>query len=241
MFTATWALLRFQKLPLSAMGFDQPLLRSRELLGGLVLAASFSVLQHMYLAAAGGFSWQFNADYSLAGFLGGLRYNVNSVLYEEFLFRGWLLFMAVRYLGPARATVLSSVVFGIYHWFSFGVFGHLVPMLFVFVVTGLAGWMYTAAFVKSGSLALPIGLHFGWNYTGLVVFSNGNIGAHLLIPDVPAPGRLGDAASLVYTGISILLPIAALLLLRNKPNQLVEAKSGTQTAAGLRPKAEPTG
>ena len=219
LFIATWAVLRLQKLPLSAMGFNKPLLRVTELMAGILSAALFSIIQHLYLAYASEFGWQINPDYSLETFLEGLRYNINSVLYEEFLFRGWLLFMLIRFIGPVKATMLSSVAFGIYHWFSFGILGQWMPMLMVFIVTGLGGWMFTAAFIKSGSLALPIGLHFGWNYTGMVVFSNGNIGAQMLIPDVLEPLRLSDSASLVYTSITVLLPITLLLIIKGKDNQ----------------------
>jgi hypothetical protein len=54
-------------------------------------------------------------------------------------------------------------------------------MVIVFLMTAIVGLSWAFAFAKTGSLYLPIGLHFGWNYIQTVVFSNGYYGQQILI------------------------------------------------------------
>jgi uncharacterized protein len=117
-------------------------------------------------------SWRMN-DNVTGETLGVIRWNVVSVLTEEFLFRGALLYILIVRLGTQKAILISASAFGIYHWFSFGAFGNIVPMIFIFVATGLMGWAFALAFVKTKSLFLPVGLHLGWNLTFNFVFSKG--------------------------------------------------------------------
>ena len=104
-----------------------------------------------------------------------------SVLFEELIFRGALLYIAIKLIGITKACILSAVCFGIYHWFSYGAFGNPVQMLFIFLMTGFWGYMFAMAFARTRSLYLPIGLHFGWNLVSTVVFSNGPLGNQLIL------------------------------------------------------------
>src|SRR6185436_10184910 len=96
-------------------------------------------------------------------------------------FRGALLYLAIRLLGPHRGCLLSSIVFGIYHWFSYGVFGNAGQMFYVFLLTGLAGVMFSYAFAFTRGMYLPVGLHLGWNLMAVVVFSQGPLGDQMLL------------------------------------------------------------
>ena len=216
----SWGLLRLERKPLSVLGLDRPRRRLVELTLGLFAAGAFVALQQLLTARVAGFAWQRNDDYTGARALAALRFNVNSVLYEELVFRGYLLYQAIRLLGVRRACLLSAAAFGVYHWFSYGVFGALVPMAWVFVLTGSAGLMFAAAFARTGSLALPIGLHLGWNLVNIVGFSNGPIGDQLLVREPAGVAGLGLAGSLA---LNLALPLAfvasVLWSLRRKPER----------------------
>jgi len=54
-------------------------------------------------------------------------------------------------------------------------------MIFVFIMTGIAGIMFAFAFAKTKSLYLPFGLHFGWNLVTTVVFSSGPLKQQIFI------------------------------------------------------------
>lgn len=77
---------------------------------------------------------------------------------EELLFRGYGFQVLVRAIGPFATILPVSVLFGFAHAenLSFGT----LP----FFNTVLWGALLGYAFVRSGDLWLPIGLHFGWNW-----------------------------------------------------------------------------
>lgn len=106
----------------------------------------------------------------------GLWWNIKSVLYEELIFRGVLLYILIRRLGATRAILISAIAFGIYHWFSFGIIGNAVMMIYVFIITGIMGLVLAYAYHKTNSMYIAIGFHLGWNFVHGFVFSKGPIG-----------------------------------------------------------------
>lgn len=197
----SWLLLRFQGKGLGELGFDKPRLRAGQFLAGLLLAGSVVAVQQLGLSLGSGVGWQFNPQADAALFLDGVRLNVNSVLYEEFLFRGYLLYQAIRWMGAGRGVLVGAAAFGVYHWFSYGILGDPVGMAFVFLLTGGFGLMLGLAFAKTRSMAAPVGLHLGWNLVSYLGFSNGPFGAGLLVPsngapNLQVPGAMGLALSL---------------------------------------------
>ncbi|WP_228853216.1 CPBP family intramembrane glutamic endopeptidase [Aegicerativicinus sediminis] len=137
-------------------------------------------------------------------------WDLKSVLTEELVFRGAILFILIKKFGSSRAIILSAIAFGIYHWFTFGIFGEIIPMVLVFIGTGLMGYAWALAFAKTESMALSIGLHLGWNFTFNSVFSNGPFGNGILL------SKGGEIISEWFTLIGfILVPILVLLLVKH--------------------------
>ena len=178
----SWLLLRLEGKGLVVLGLDQPGLRLRQFGAGFLVAGLAVVMQQLGHAAVAEVSWRLNPAADAALLVRSVRWNVNSVLYEELLFRGYLLYQAIRLLGARRAVLLDAAVFGIYHWFSYGIVGNPVMMAFVFLLTGAFGFMLAQAFARTTSIALPIGLHLGWNVVSYVGFSTGPIGPGLFVP-----------------------------------------------------------
>lgn len=146
--------------------------------------SSLTFLLRHYIALQ---SWEMNPDFSLSTVLEGTWFVIKSVLFEELIFRGGLFYILIKKLGTITAVIVSSIAFGIYHWFSFEVWGDGWQMLITFLVTGLAGVIYAYGYVKTFSLYVPVALHIGWNIVNMVIFSNSTIGRQLLIPVEPAP------------------------------------------------------
>lgn len=178
----SWILLRIQKQSLDALGFNAPAVRVRQLAAGFAAAAMVVVVQQLGLAAATHATWLRNPEFNLAQVWQHTRWNVNSVLFEEFIFRGWLLWQAIRLFGERRAVLLSASAFGAYHWFTMTGFSNPVAMAFIFLFTGAFGLMLALAFARTKSMALPIGLHLGWNCISYTVFSTGPLGRALFVP-----------------------------------------------------------
>lgn len=208
---ASWLLLRLEGKTLAVLGLNQPRRRIAEFALGFAVLGVASAVQQLGLAAAAGDPFVRSADGSLGALLSGARFVINSVLYEELVFRGYLLYQAIRWLGPTRAALLSASAFGVYHWFSYGILGAVVPMLYVFLLTGAYGYMWARAFVATGSVLAPIGLHLGWNAIAYLGFSAGPLGRGLLIPASGAvPIQVGGWPSLL---LNVLMPLGLTVLL----------------------------
>lgn len=80
-----------------------------------------------------------------------------AALYEELLYRGYAFQTLVRATHPALPVLLLSLLFGLGHW------GNPNRTLFSTVNTILAGIWLSLAYLKSGNLWYPTGLHLGWN------------------------------------------------------------------------------
>lgn len=119
--------------------------------------------------------------------LNAIWYNLKSVIYEELIFRGALFYILIQRLGGIKAILISSIAFGIYHWFTFEILNDPVQMFWIFVITFSAGYIYALGFYKTNSLYAPIGMHFGWNIVQSFVFSAGNIGSGLFVQKLPVP------------------------------------------------------
>lgn len=129
--------------------------------------------------------WQLNPNLTASLILSGLWWNIKSVLFEEFIFRGALMYILIKKLGPVKAIIISSISFGIYHWFSHEVIGNPVQMIITFLTTGLMGVVYAYGYAKTFSLYIPMAIHLGWNLTSSVVFSSSIIGDQLLVTVKP--------------------------------------------------------
>jgi membrane protease YdiL (CAAX protease family) len=77
---------------------------------------------------------------------------------EEMLFRGYGFQVLVRGIGPFATVLPVSVLFGLAHSQNLN-FGPLA--LFNTILWGV---VLGYAYLRSGDLWLPIGLHFGWNW-----------------------------------------------------------------------------
>jgi len=108
--------------------------------------------------------WKINQPVNFFLLQKAVGYYLIAALTEELVFRGFFLYVLVKAIKTENAKIISAVCFGFYHWFSYEMFGAgIIPMLYVFIVTGLAGYVWAGAFIKSGTIWLPLGMHFSWN------------------------------------------------------------------------------
>ena len=228
----SWVLLRLEGRSLGALGLDAPAARLRQFGAGFLVAGLAVVIQQLGHAAVADVAWRLNPAADAALLVRSVRWNVNSVLYEELLFRGYLLYQAIRRLGARHGVLLGAAAFGVYHWFSYGILGNPVMMVFIFVLTGAFGFMCAFGFARTKSIALPIGLHLGWNLVSYAGFSTGPMGPGLLVPGNGA-ARL-EAAGLSGLLLDILLPLA---LVAAVCGYLTRAYPGGDTTASPAPTA----
>ncbi len=178
----SWLLLWFiVKKNLSVLGFKPSRNRIIQLFAGILLAAICCIIYHVTSKISANNSWELNQQISFRALLPGLWWVLKSVLFEELIFRGALLYIAIEKLGIKKACLFSAICFGVYHWFSYNAFGNPFQMAIIFVMTAVFGYMLAYAFAVTKSLYLPIGLHLGWNLFNIIVFSNGPLGNQILI------------------------------------------------------------
>ena len=134
---------------------------------------------------------------------------------EEMLFHGYAFQVLLRPLGSYATVLLAGAVFALMHGFN--------PNVNWFGLLNTAGFgaLFGYSFLRSRALWLPIGLHFGWNFT-LPLFGVNLSGLRMRVTGhemVWTAGKLfsggdyGPEASLLTSGALILL----FVYLRNAP------------------------
>jgi membrane protease YdiL (CAAX protease family) len=179
----------FEKKNLSVLGFRPNKERILAFLLFFFISAAVCSAEFLLKMYLGKQEWRLNPDLSIQLIAEGVWWNIKSVLFEELIFRGVLLYILIKKLGNSKGIILSATAFGIYHWFSFGAFGNPMAMIFIFVITGIMGLLLAYGYTKTFSLYIPIGVHLGWNLTNLFVFSQGTIGNGVFIQDIRQPFR----------------------------------------------------
>ena len=122
-------------------------------------------------------------------------------IWEELAFRGVVLANLQRRFSPGRAVIVSSVVFGLFHFSNLGSWDDLASVVSgVIAATALGiGWGYVV--IKTNSVVPSIFLHY---VVDVVLFDE-------LFID-PLAGD--DSTAIVYVGVVVLYPLLTILLTR---------------------------
>lgn len=211
---SSWLVLKFTGNHLKVLGLFPDRQRALQFVTGFFLTAILATVYFLGLIQALDAEIQINKEYSFLSFLKGTLWTLQSVLYEELLFRGAPLFLLMKYIGRLKGMILSATIFGIYHWFTYNVFGDLTQMIFTFVITGVGGLVFAYAYHKTRSLYFPIGLHLGWNFVTIVLFSQGVFTEDQLLSAYTENevGFFGSIVSLLYQ--VVIFPAISLLSIR---------------------------
>jgi hypothetical protein len=133
---------------------------------------------------------------------------------EELAMRGGVFRILEDSFGTAVALILSAALFGFLHSFNHG-----ATTVSTAAIALEAGVLLAAAYAVSRNLWLPIGLHFGWNFTEGGVFGaavsggsghKGIVAMPLSGSDLLTGGAFGPEASVVAVAVCL---VAAVVLL----------------------------
>ncbi len=207
-----------EKQHLNVLGFKPTKQRAADFLLFLLVAALCCASGFLLRMWFGNERWEVNPKINAAFVWEGIWWNIKSVLFEELIFRGVLFYILIKWVGVVKGIIVSSVAFGIYHWFSYGILGNIPQMAIYFFVTGIMGLVYAYGYAKTFSLYIPAAIHFGWNFTQSFVFSKGPIGNGILI--MAKEQTPVTVSGVIYTLI-FLLPIVSVwvvcyVLIKNK-------------------------
>lgn len=216
----SWVLLRLiEKKNIDVIGIIPNINRFGQFVIGFFIIA-FAVLINIYLQTLIlNIEWQLNT-LGLSTVWNALVYHLKSALTEDLVFRGAILYILIHRIGATKAIWLSAIVFGAYHWFSYGILEERSILLaYVFLITGFTGFVWAYSFYKTKSIALGLGFHLGYNLI-MSLFYEGQPYGELLM-HIVSQAELSEWNKLYLSLFKGLFPtaftlIALKLLLRSR-------------------------
>ena len=179
---ATWICQLLRKKPFTELTGAISGLWIKNLIAGISLGAALMILPALFLYLGGWLSWQVSATDVMA-LLSAAGLFISVAIAEEFLFRGFVFQRLIAGIGVWAAQLIMAGYFLLIHLNNPGMTGSI--KLFASVNIFLASIMFGLAFIKTKSLAMPIGLHFmaNWVQGTLLGFGvSGNEETSLLKP-----------------------------------------------------------
>jgi membrane protease YdiL (CAAX protease family) len=159
---ATWACTRLRREPLASVGFQL----DRRWLGEAGLGAAIGAGQMTaavcMMWAFGGVTLALDPAGSAWAVVSGALFFLFVALQEEVLFRGFLFQRLRDGLGAWPALLGLAALFALGHWDNPGMEG--ATKVWAMLDIAVVGLVLGLAYLRTRSLALPIGMHFGWNW-----------------------------------------------------------------------------
>lgn len=208
----TWICLRLRREPLSSVGLRLDRRWLRELGVGSAFGIGTAALVVALIWMTGGVSLALNPARSLYLLLQGIALFGFVALFEETLFRGFVFQRLLDGLGAWPAQLIVGLLFASSHWGNPHMQGAVavVATMELFLGAVLLG----LAYLRTRSLALPVGIHFGWNWTQGYVFGFGVSGfdmpgwfqqTRLGQPEWLSGGEFGPEASVFALAVDVVL------------------------------------
>lgn len=183
-------------------------------ISALIMATMFFLLLQIGVIEFHGFSWWTDTVGPEVVFSLAALPVVLTVLYklaivswwEELLFRGYFLQNLAAGTNLIWATVISSLAFGLIHILNPD--GTIMGGILIVLITP----QLIYAYVKTGQLWLPIGLHLGWNFFQASIFgfpASGQVSPSLISQSPTGPewlsgGKFGAEGSILIIPVTIL-------------------------------------
>ena len=158
----TWIVLRLRREPLSSVGLVMNGRWARDFGIGTGLGIAMIFITAGLVMVFADVSFSVNPEASITTVLYGLYFFLIVSLREELLFRGFIFQRVIDGLGVWGAQILFGLFFAAAHFGNPGMEG--VTFAVATIVIALAAIFLGAAYIKTKSLALPIGIHLGWNW-----------------------------------------------------------------------------
>lgn len=185
-----------------------PLVLTGAVIGAALFASVIAILSSAHGASINGYSGP-------RGLAAAAAMPLLAGVCEELIFRGAVFRLLEEGFGTLVAVVANAAIFGLIHAGNPGA----TPASTVAIALE-AGVLLALAYTATRSLWLPIGIHFGWNFTeggvfGAAVSGHGETGAILTRFHGPAwltGGAFGPEASIPAVVVCLVTALALLVL-----------------------------
>ena len=184
----SWAFLRMEGKALTTLGLALSPRWLRQFGAGALLGGGIILAAALGSALLAGVRWQPGTP-RLSTVVSGAYLYLAVAWAEELHYRGYPFQRFCEALGPWTAQVVFAVYFVQAHWQNPGMEG--TTRLWATLNIGLASLLLGYAWLRSGSLALSLGIHFGWNFVQGPLLGFGVSGTQspaILKPILPATG-----------------------------------------------------
>ena len=88
-------------------------------------------------------------------------FQIRTVLTEELLFRGVLLYILIKKIKQTKAIIISAVLFAALHMINAGVWGNFTEIIILFIFTFSMGLLLAYSYARTFSLLIPFAIHWG--------------------------------------------------------------------------------
>lgn len=146
-----------RRQPLTEITGRFNLLWAKQFLTGLTLGALLMILPAVVLTFFGFVQWQVS-DFSFSTLLTGVAIFAGVALAEELLFRGFIFQRFIQATAPWPGQLIIAGMFLLTHLNNPGMTG--VTKTLASINIFVASILFGLAFLKTKSLAMPLGLHF---------------------------------------------------------------------------------
>jgi uncharacterized protein len=133
----------------------------KEFFRGLIIGAALMILPVLLLSIFGYIHWEVNA-FSFSTIWSGFSILLLAAITEELLFRGFLFQRLIEAFGNWPAQLIVAVLFLLTHINNPNMTGILKTLACINIF--IASIMFGIAYIKTASLAMPLGLHFMANF-----------------------------------------------------------------------------
>ena len=215
-FACTWACTRLRREPLTSVGFRLDRRWLREVGLGTALGIGQMLAAVSMIAALGGVRMELNPEWSRWALVSGSLLFVVVAIQEEVLFRGFLFQRLRDGLGAWPALLVLAALFTLAHEDNPGM--EPATQLVATLDLALGGIVLGLAYLRTRSLALPIGIHFGWNWMqgSILGFAvSGTAASGVLHPTILGRSEwlTGGAFGVEASVFSVVVDTCALVLL----------------------------
>jgi len=159
---STWACTLLRKEPLSSVGFQINQRWIKEILSGTMIGIGLILAATGLIWAIGGVRFELDPVRSLGSLAYGLYVFLFVALFEETLFRGFIFQRLLDGAGVWVAQITLALLFAFGHWDNPGMEG--ATKFWASLDLALGALLLGLAYIRTRSLALPVGIHLGWNW-----------------------------------------------------------------------------